>query len=221
MGNYAIKFLFVLTVTLLYFVRFEPQNRRERPCLIRQESLDRNRGAIPQTARELRARYYARASRRFGLWQQLVLGRGALRCKIGVRRLSGRIRLGHRRHRKREFGQLRLDSIYDPRKLCAQGGTMGRYIGIHLACEQPVHRENRPVIAVHKTRSNRLSKMIRFKRNFLLRWTGCPVSGQPERRGGRTDSGDIPAIPRPRLRHRSVVEPPLNARPVTSRIFGN
>lgn len=27
-------------------------------------------------------------------------GRGALRCKIGVRRLSGRIRLGHRRHRK-------------------------------------------------------------------------------------------------------------------------
>lgn len=31
-----------------------------------------------------------------------------------------------------------------------------------------------PVIAVHKTRSNRLSKMIRFKRNFLLRWTRLP-----------------------------------------------
>ena len=126
MGNYATKFLFVLTVTLSI-------------SCASSHKIDENALTLSdKKASAETVELYLKLQE--NLERGIMLG---LRCKIGVRRLSGRIRLGHRRHRKREFGQLRLDSIYDPRKLCAQGGTMGRYIGIHLACEQPRHRENR------------------------------------------------------------------------------
>ena len=131
------------------------------------------------------------------------LDAGALRCKIGVRRLSGRIRLGHRRHRKKGIWPTATRFHLRPSQTTCARWNNGAVYRYSLGMRATPSQGKPPVIAVHKTRSNRLSKMIRFKRNFLLRWTKvAQFLGNLKDEAGEPIPVIFQPFHGPRLRHR-------------------
>ena len=167
MGNYAIKFLFVLTVTLSISCASSHKIDENALAFIRtRKPRPKPWSYTSNCKRELRARYYARASRRFGLWQQLVLGRGA----PDVKSVCG----DYPAVFGWDIGDIEKGNLANCDSIPFT--TLANYVrkveqwgGISVFtwhASNPVTGKP-PVIAVHKTRSNRLSKMIRFKKKFL------------------------------------------------------